>query len=118
MMIFKVLNWMILVFYIFLVVGFLFYALIFTVDSNHSSYDIATGFLYFLAFAVVTSTVVRIFLKDSNAIRVNNFHFIVLALFLCIIVFSDFFNIMIFYEKWVERRMPDKFSITPKGYIY
>ena len=106
-MFFRIFNRLLLSIYILLLSCFLFYSFIFTGDSNHSSFDIIKEYIYFLAFAFVSSILISFFLKEKKEIVINKFHFIILAFFTIIIVLCDFFNIMISYDSWIERGMPN-----------
>ena len=96
--------------YIIFFILFLIYSIIFTGNTNHSSFDIFNDFIFCFIIGIILSIILRLFLKNKKDKIINNYHFIVLGTFLCIIILCDIFNIMIYYEKWLDRGMPSKYE--------
>ena len=43
---------------------------------------------------------------------INIFHFIILGIFLFTVLLFDIFNVMLYYERWLERGMPPKYELN------
>jgi len=99
-----------LLFYSLCMLLYLFYSLIVTGDSNHTGFNILGIFLFCFIIALAFSVFLRILSKNANDKKIINFHFIVLGLFLFIVISFDIFNVMVYYGKWIERGMPEKYK--------
>lgn len=84
-----------------------FYCFIFTGKTNHVSFDL-NKILFIFSLASILS---GIFFQISSSSKKNGMALIIIGiLFLLVIIFNKTFNIMITYEEWIERGMPDKYS--------
>ncbi|MEL3907629.1 MAG: hypothetical protein P1P64_01285 [Treponemataceae bacterium] len=84
-----------------------FYCFVFTGLSNHSSFDI-TSFIIWYGVAGFIIGLISIFFTSERKFGV---FLILLALIILIFAcISNVFNIMISYDTWVKRGMPEKYT--------
>jgi hypothetical protein len=77
----RIINILCFLFYLLCLLLYLFYSLIFTGESNHSSFNIILDFVFCFIIAITFSIILRKLLKNKKDRRINLLHFIVLGLF-------------------------------------
>ncbi len=91
-------------------IGFLLllmYSFIFTGSTNHSSFPITSFILYYGAIGFLISFIFIALTKDYK----NGIKLIVLSVVVLVFaVIANLYNIMIEYDLWIEREMPDKYT--------
>ena len=83
-----------------------FYCLIFTCKTNHSSFDFTKIFLCYGGFGIILGVFFWIFTKSNRILLEFVVAWIVIVL---LGVLFNIFNVMISYDLWLERNMPNKF---------
>lgn len=87
--------------------GLFFYCFIFTGLSNHSSYDITCYIIYYGLLGCILG-VMLIFFSSERKFAIFLFLFAIIILIFAGI--SNIFNIMINYDVWLRRGMPEKYT--------
>jgi hypothetical protein len=113
----RFLNRLLLILYIILIIGFLFYVF-FTNKSNHTGFNIFFDSIIILVASLGVSLYLRTKLKNKQGLRVNTLHFVVLVIFFCIIIACDMFNIMVGYSEWIKRGQPNKYQFQFKSLFF
>ena len=90
--------------------GFMYYALFFIGASNHSSVNTTIVGGGLIGGSCIFCFLLRRFVSDSLCITMNNLIFIVIVLTLLVILLFDCFNILVYYDIWIKRGMPSKFT--------
>lgn len=90
--------------------GFMYYALFFIGTSNHSSFNTTIVGLFLIGGSSIFCFLLRRLVSDSFCITMNNLIFVVIALALLVILLFDWFNILVYYDIWIKRGMPSKFT--------
>ena len=89
--------------------GFMYYSLFFIGSSNHVSVNITV-----VSLCIIGSSIVCFFVRklvcDSFCITINNLTFVVIVLTLFVILLFDWFNILVYYDIWIKRGMPSKYT--------
>ena len=84
-----------------------FYCFVFTGSSNHSSYNITGCIIWYGLLGVILGLMVIFFNSDRQ------FSILLLLVAIIILIFagvSNVFNIMISYDVWISRGMPEKYT--------
>jgi cell division protein FtsW (lipid II flippase) len=107
---FKFLNKILLLFYLIILFGVLFYVFVIN-KSNHTGFNIFIDSTVFFIISIFMSLYLRTKVKVKKDIKINNFHFVILIIYFCLIIICDIFNIMIGYSEWIQRGQPNKYYI-------
>ena len=91
--------------------GFMYYSLFPIDSSNHTSVNTAVVGLFMIGSGIVCFFV-RKRVSNSFCRTINNLTFAVIVLSLLVILLFDRFNILVYYDIWIKRGMPSKYSFT------
>lgn len=96
-----------LIVYLFSLVLLLFYCLIFTGKTNHSSFNFTKIFIWLGIIGIIIGLIILVFIKTKTMGLI----FLISGILIIILGFLlNIFNIMISYDLWLRRKMPNKYT--------